>query len=946
MTSLGKIPQIAGLVQQTLRHMQTIEALAEKALNPDNDSIHAGGAHNPLADGANRAGADWYANRQRQEEALRAIAKRPVAAELILHSPKAGRDFLLVFMAARHAEVSDWQTVLGKDIFAGVLLIAIGSPAKQILDQDVGCELDKDELGQWAQSSRTPDLNNLAGYIVRQKIVYQSHKHTWQFYDEPQLWDGLGAEAYVSDDGSRVPVQRLSNFMLEFVPRPAVKPSSVTDGVLVIPEVTDAAAASSAVLRRTAVKRLGLRERDVVDAEQSRIIYKHMTDSIFVTGSAGTGKTTTLASRIRSKVMPEYRIEEDKEFILRSDEVRELVGAEKWICFTPDQVLSQQVQNASAQGDLTKNYRSLDGYRTLLGTNVFGFLKPVRVVTTAEDEETVEEEDDLTSDCAVWRRPRRGQKANDVLQARRRNTKGLVQYFNEAFDGIRDLEVRNYNSCRARIQKCKDPAVARFVQLFFDQLGQYRNAVSGDWENLMLIPQAEQHLREASRAQKEYVASRLTEVIAGIRAKGLGSSDDKDATLKNALRRYAAGKADAKVRRKQNEGKFDTLFDAAVAQKVVNREQVKQLGIEVLAQKSMQQLDGTLGRLISGAWPLYQAWRVGKKKDRNSGLNDFEPNEIDSNEYDLLVLLGFKIADDLIRVYRNAKLPLPDALRKIRDARQYQVFVDEAPDFTILQLAAMACLTPPEARSLFCVGDFSQRRNANGIGGLDDLRHLTPPPLDGDANQYLSVLSRPMTTTQLTRSYRQSDVMFDFAKALRAGGGAERDRNLAVHRPDESVVPQIAHAHDVDAVALWIVDRLLEIADLLPDGLPSVAVFVAGDDYGRRLADALEDARYPAGLDVQAVFCDGANAGEGHQIRVFDLEHVKGLEFEAAFVVNLDEMERREDWSATFQELLYVAATRAATFFGVTYSESEPTCLTPVRHLMATDGWGPRPEAA
>jgi hypothetical protein len=188
--------------------------------------------------------------------------------------------------------------------------------------------------------------------------------------------------------------------------------------------------------------------------------------------------------------------------------------------------------------------------------------------------------------------------------------------------------------------------------------------------------------------------------------------------------------------------------------------------------------------------------------------------------------------------------------------------------------------------------------------------------------------------------------MYDFAKALRTGGGAEQDRNLTVHRPDESVVPQIGQACDEVAISSWIVDRLLEIQDLLPEGLPSVAVFVAGDDYGRRLADALEDARYQAGLNVEAVFCDGANAGEGHQIRVFDLEHGKGLEFEAAFVVNLDEMERRADWSATFQELLYVAATRAATFFGITYCESEPACLAPVKHLMATDGWGPRPEAA
>lgn len=51
---------------------------------------------------------------------------------------------------------------------------------------------------------------------------------------------------------------------------------------------------------------------------------------------------------------------------------------------------------------------------------------------------------------------------------------------------------------------------------------------------------------------------------------------------------------------------------------------------------------------------------------------------------------------------------------------------------------------------------------------------------------------------------------------------------------------------------------------------------------------------------------------------IFEVEHIKGLEFEAVFFMNIDEL------SVTVPELfkryIYVGATRAATFLGLTCS--------------------------
>ncbi len=53
------------------------------------------------------------------------------------------------------------------------------------------------------------------------------------------------------------------------------------------------------------------------------------------------------------------------------------------------------------------------------------------------------------------------------------------------------------------------------------------------------------------------------------------------------------------------------------------------------------------------------------------------------------------------------------------------------------------------------------------------------------------------------------------------------------------------------------------------------------------------------------------------------MKHIKGLEFEAVFFVGIDELAEREP--ELFDKFLYVGATRAATYLGLTSaSENVP----------------------
>jgi superfamily I DNA/RNA helicase len=71
---------------------------------------------------------------------------------------------------------------------------------------------------------------------------------------------------------------------------------------------------------------------------------------------------------------------------------------------------------------------------------------------------------------------------------------------------------------------------------------------------------------------------------------------------------------------------------------------------------------------------------------------------------------------------------------------------------------------------------------------------------------------------------------------------------------------------------------------------------------------------------------------------VFDIQHIKGLEFEAVFFVGIDLLaERMPD---LFQRFFYVGATRAATYLGITCQGDLPARLEATRPHFKTDSWG------
>ena len=90
--------------------------------------------------------------------------------------------------------------------------------------------------------------------------------------------------------------------------------------------------------------------------------------------------------------------------------------------------------------------------------------------------------------------------------------------------------------------------------------------------------------------------------------------------------------------------------------------------------------------------------------------------------------------------------------------------------------------------------------------------------------------------------------------------------------------------------------------------------------------------------NIPVVACrDGRDVGTVQEVRVFDIRHVKGLEFEAVFFVGVDGMAARIP--ELFHKCLYVGVTRAATYLGISCIEKLPAGIAHLKPMLGEGGW-------
>ena len=293
-------------------------------------------------------------------------------------------------------------------------------------------------------------------------------------------------------------------------------------------------------------------------------------------------------------------------------------------------------------------------------------------------------------------------------------------------------------------------------------------------------------------------------------------------------------------------------------------------------------------RQSEGRW-----YRAGAKLGR-----DLSPFELD-----VVLLAMLQTAGNILRDSRAmAEIDSPTfaALKRIKDLYRNQIMVDEVADFSPLQLGCMRALAEPRINSFFACGDFNQRVTEFGIKSQSELVPFFP-----------DIDLRTVETT-----YRHTRQLNEFAKAIVAATNREGTAAALPQNVDsEGFKPVLVRGlATLPAITAWLAKRIAEI-ERASGTLPSIAVLVNSESSVQPIAEQLSIALEPQSL--LAVACpEGKVIGQENDVRVFDVQHIKGLEFEAVFFVGVDELAKR--LPTLFDKYLYVGATRAATYLGLT----------------------------
>jgi DNA helicase IV len=188
---------------------------------------------------------------------------------------------------------------------------------------------------------------------------------------------------------------------------------------------------------------------------------------------------------------------------------------------------------------------------------------------------------------------------------------------------------------------------------------------------------------------------------------------------------------------------------------------------------------------------------------------------------------------------------------------------------------------------------------------------------------------------EITISYRQTRQLNELARdIIHAVGGTEQRVSLPDHVDSEGVAPALLEsASELSVVVDWLADRIREIERFVKQ-MPSTAIFVNSEAEVAPVAEALNAALEEHNIQVVA-FPQGRVMEQDNDVRVFDVQHIKGLEFEAVFFIAIDRLATLQP--KLFDKYLYVGTTRAATYLGLTCEKALPTAIETLRPMFVHD---------
>ena len=677
-------------------------------------------------------------------------------------------------------------------------------------------------------------------------------------------------------------------------------------------------------LRRSVITKMDLRDQPILDKYQDDIFRLPLNSRLLILGAAGTGKTTTLIRRLGQKLDPAFLDEDERRAIQANTLGGEDGHTKSWIMFTPTELLKLYVKEAFNREGIPASDEHIGtwtDYRGDLARNEFSILRSADnsgsfvMKDGAKTLETGTETDQITwfSDFDQWQKSAFWEEIQASARSLSENAAQEVSKLGSKLLTILDTPgpkpqpsvfvslmsvASEIQSLVNSMKEATDQKIRRVLNLQVNRDGQFLDDMAefiAGLADLSDEPEGQESEEEEPIPPRVGRAAAVAQYMRAVRSHARARA-----------RRRSVGKASRTGRL------LEWIGDRSLGE-----QDLLDVGGSLIVQSALRWFVNPVRRYINDVPVRYRRFRRVRQGEKQWYRADgFNPADIHPLEVDILLLTMIRGTDDLVtgaRSLRDTDNPSRSTLERLQRLYRTQVLVDEATDFSPIQLACMAALAHPGTRSFFACGDFNQRVTNWGTRSVEEMKWAVPD----------------MEIRDISVAYRQSRQLHDLTRKIVGSSGA--DVVLPDYVDNDGVAPVLAKDMiEVPAIAEWLAERIGEIERFVQD-LPSISVFVNGEEAVRPIATALGDAL--ADQNIRVIPCsDGQVRGREGAVRVFNVQHIKGLEFEAVFFVGIDRLaELRPD---LFDKYLYVGSTRAATYLGLTCEQDLPVSMTRLEELF------------
>lgn len=683
-------------------------------------------------------------------------------------------------------------------------------------------------------------------------------------------------------------------------------------------------------IRRSVITRMGLRDQPILDKFQDEVFRLPLSHQVVLLGPPGTGKTTTLIRRLGQKLDIQY-LDEDEQRVVQEVALAQGITHERsWLMFTPTELLKQYLKEAFNRELVPasdQNLRTWDDHRRELCRQTFGILRTATGGGTFVQKSglnslldtTIRNQVEWFTDFDAWQGQNYLQELTTAAQVLQQSN---VRQAGE-LGKVLTLVLGEHQSWPATLSQLAEelPRVQSFVAQFREEIGARLEAalIAQLQSNRNFVTEFATFLETLQQAEADEADEAEVDDEEDVQAPKVGvqAATNEYYQALRALARSAATKR--AVNKASRIGKIiEWLGDRVLPQR-----DLIDIGSKLILQSAARRFVTPVRGYINGLGKRYRAFR---RERQGAGTwyrsGTFDQRDVHPLELDVILLATLKAGNQLIdrrNIQRAIDSPQWAPLKSVMSCHRHQILVDEATDFSPVQLACMNALAHPRTRSVFACGDFNQRLTTWGVRSPEALSWSLPG----------------VEVREITVAYRQSRQLNDLAKdIIRAVGGSESNVSLPAEVNNEVASPVLLENSSAPQTVQWLADRIVDIERFVVQQLPSIAVFVNGEEEVEPTAKALEALLSEHNIPVTACR-EGQAVGQESSVRVFDIQHIKGLEFEAVFFLGVDRL--AELHPELFDKYIYVGTTRAAAYLGLACEGALPAQLAPVRHHFGVD---------